>query len=522
MAGKSIREAIADSATNAANAASTGETAPPPKMGEVAASVDGRDITVGFFGKLRPNQDTVLAARGGGLEIYEDVLRDTQCYSSFQQRLTAVTSREWGVDAGAKDKLSVMAADSLKAQIAAIGFDNATTKMLHGFWYGYSVGECLWGRSDREIILKKIKVKKARRFRYDADGRLRLLTREAGFDGEPMPDRKFWTFSTGADNDDDPYGIGLAHYCYWPVWLKKNGYRFWSMLLDKFGMPTGVGTYPTGASSEDQRKLLAAIAAIQSSSGIIVPEGMLIEFLEAQRSGSVNNEGFVDRMDDAISKVILSQTMTTDAKATGLGSSQGNVQGEVKDDVVKGDADLICASFNDSVAKWLTDWNYPGATPPKVWRNIEPPEDLDKRATRDKTIYDMGFDPTEEYIRETYGEGWTKRQDPKPASVLPGLPGNPLAPKKPVQTAPVEFAQAPATGDAATMLALQVDDAAAGAVNAMIDDIRRILDTSASLQEFERRLLLAYPSLSVADIAAAIRDGLIVADLTGRDDQTPA
>lgn len=522
----SLRETMAANAASAANASNASDDVGTPPMGEAAASVDGRDITIGFFGNIRPMQDSVLAARGGGLEVYEEVLRDWQCFSTFQQRRLAVVSREWDVQPGADDKRSVMAADSLKAQLDAIGFDSATNKMLYGLWYGHGIGECLWSQNGREITLEGIKVKKARRFQFDKDGGLRLQTMTSGLDGELMPARKFWTFATGADNDDDPYGLGLAHYCFWPVWLKKNGYRFWSMLLDKFGMPTSIGKFPPGTSPEDQKKLLNAIAAIQSSSGVIIPDGMIIELLEASRSGQVGNDQFVDRMDAAIAKVILSQTMTTD---NGSSKSQSSTHMEVRDEVVKADADLICSSFNNGPAKWLTDWNYPGAVPPKVWRKIDPPEDLDKLADRDSKIYAMGFEPSEEYITDTYGEGWTKKQSPLP---LPGLPGNPLPdnlkPGNAQQVDPVDpkdlkakttpaFAEAPPL-DAAGVLARQAETLSGDAMRAMIDEVRAMLETSESLEEFQQQLMVTYPAMKLDDLAAVLRDAMVTADLTARDD----
>lgn len=501
-------------ANSAADASTSADKVAAPVTGEIAASVDGRDITLGFFGTMRPMQDSVLAARGGGLEIYEEVLRDWQCFSTFQQRQRAVVSCEWDVTPGAKDRRSVMAADSLKAQLDAISFDSATTKMLFGLWYGYAVGECLWSQNGREVVLERIKVKKARRFRFDNDGGLRLQTLATGFEGELMPERKFWTFNTGADNDDDPYGLGLGHYCYWPVWLKKNGYKFWSMLLDKFGMPTGVGKYPAGTTPEEQRKLLQAVAAIQSSSGVIIPDGMLIEFLEAARSGTVGNEGFVDRMDAAIAKVILSQTMTTD---NGSSKSQSQTHMDVREEVVKGDADLICSSFNNGPGKWLTDWNYPGATPPKVWRKIDPPEDLGMLAERDTKIYAMGFEPTEEYVQNTYGDGWVKKAAPVPP-IAAGLPGGPPLPGTTQLPAPAFADPTVSPSDVAGELALQADTLSSDVASALIDEIKQILETSTSLQEFEQRLLTAYPKLGVKDIAAVLRDALIAAELTGRND----
>lgn len=508
---KSIRD-------DAAARAAANEAPARPVTEEIAPSRDGRDITMGYFGKIRPSQDTVLALRGGGLEIYEEVLRDPQVFSTFQQRRLAVVSKEWDVEAGAEDKQSKMAADFLKEQLAGVGFDRATSMMLHGLFYGYSAAECMYAPDGRYWALDKIKVKKARRFAFDNDGRLRLLTQANSYEGELVPPRKFWTFTAGADNDDEPYGLGLGHYCYWPVWFKKNGIRFWAMFLDKFGAPTAVGKFPPGTSEEDQRKLLSAVAAIRRDSGVIIPEGLLIELLEAKRSGTSDNKDFHETMDAAIAKVILSQTMTTD---NGSSKSQGEVHEDVKEEVVKADADLICASFNDGPARWLTEWNFPGAVPPKVWRDIAPPEDLDKRADRDTKIYKLGFEPSEEYIKETYGEGWTKKKEAPP--VLPGLPGNPFPGKNSAPPAPdaeTAFAEAQAAlNDAVSRLTDQAEDAGAKAVDDFIDEIRDMLDTAFDLAEFQRLLLERYPEMKADGIAALIRDAMIVAELTGRADQ---
>ena len=57
----------------------------------------------------------------------------------------------------------------------------------------------------------------------------------------------------------------------------------------------------------------------------------------------------------------------------------------------------------------MTEWNFPGAKPPRVWRVLDDNEDLDNRVKRDKEIYEMGFEPDLDYITSTYGGKWTKR-----------------------------------------------------------------------------------------------------------------
>lgn len=377
---------------------------------EIATTRDGRDITraySGIFDWLLP-QDSVLESRGGDYTIYEELLRDDQVASTFQQRRLAVTSTDWKVIAGGGDRQSLKAADLMRECLMQIGWDNITDKMLFGVFYGFAVAECLWDQEGDLVHLVGVKVRKQRRFVFDRLGGLRLRT-SGNIGGEPMPERKFWHFSSGADNDDEPYGLGLAHRLYWPVYFKRNGMRLWLTYLDKFGMPTAKGTYPIHASEEEKRSLLDAIQAIQTDSGIIVPEGMGIELIEAARGGQVSYEGFIDRMNAAITKVVLSQTMTTDA---GGGHFKADVQMSVRNEVVKADADLICDSFNRSVAVWLTSWNFPGAKPPQVWRRIEQVEDRKILAERDKILFDMGFRPSLAYIRKTYGGDWQETAMP--------------------------------------------------------------------------------------------------------------
>ena len=46
---------------------------------------------------------------------------------------------------------------------------------------------------------------------------------------------------------------------------------------------------------------------------------------------------------------------------------------------MKADADLLSASFNATIAKWLTEWNFPGAAPPitLIHRGTPQPLELD-------------------------------------------------------------------------------------------------------------------------------------------------
>ncbi len=392
---------------------------------EIATTRNGRDITRGYIDALPllPPTDSVLRNRGGDYAAYDEVLRDDQVIATIQQRQMAVVARQWSVEPGGTKRADKKAADFITEQLESVKWDNATKKMLFGAFYGFAAAEMMWTRDGAHIALDAIKVRDRKRFGFDPEFRLKLLTTKSP-NGEELPEKKFWWFSAGATHDDEPYGLGLAHWLYWPVFFKRNGLKFWLIFLDKFGMPTSVGKYPTNATPEEKSKLLGALGAIQTDGGVIVPEGMVIELLEAARSGNVDYGAFYDRMDAAISKVVLGQTMTTD---DGSSQSQANVHMDVRQDLVKADADLICESFNYGPVRWLTEWNFPGATPPRVYREVEEPEDLDKRSDREKKLFDMGFKPTLKHVQETYQGEFEEKETP-PALEQPRKPGDPAKP----------------------------------------------------------------------------------------------
>jgi phage gp29-like protein len=479
------------------------EQAKPQLDREIATTADGIDITRGYTGPLLAPYDSVLRNRGGDLTLYEQVYSDPEVKSAFDQRQLAVVSCEWQVDAGGKRAIDKAAADFMREQIQKIGWDNITRKMLFGVFYGYAVAEQLYEVQGNRIGIKQVKVRNRRRFRFGKDMDLRLLTYDKMLEGIPAEAPYFWSFSTGADNDDEPYGLGLAHWLYWPVLFKRNGLKFWLIFLEKFGMPTGVGKYDSAASDGEKNKLLQAVRAIQTDSGIIMPAGMTIELLEAARSGTADYKALQDAMNATIAKVVLGQTASTSGTPGKLGND--NLQGDVRADIIKADADLVCESWNMGPARWLTAWNFPGAAVPRVFRVTDEPEDLTERADRDGKVKTLGYKPTLQYVTDTYGPGW------EPVSETPPVDPNALP--------DAQFAE-PGTvvQDPPAQMVDQLSDNVAPAAGAWLDQVRALAGEVESLEALREGLLQMLPDLSLEQYAAAMQEGLTAAALAGRYD----
>jgi len=490
-----------------------------PELGEVATTRDGRDITRGYVDglPLLPPTDSVLAARGAGdYRIYDEVLRDDQVAATFQQRRLAVVSKEWEVIPGGDKRQDKKAAEFLRSQLEHIAWDAVTERMLYGVFYGYAVAECLWARDGQQVVLDALRVRDRRRFGFRPDGRLVLKTTAHPL-GEELPERKFWHFACGASHDDEPHGLGLAHWLYWPVLFKRSGLKFWLIFLEKFGMPTGVGRFPHGATDEERNRLLQAVQAIQTDAGIILPEGMELELLEAARSGTADYTALHDRMNAAIAKVVLGQTMTTD---NGSSRSQAEVHMDVRQDLVKADADLVCHSANATWVRWLTEWNFPGAQPPRIWRRIEDEPDLKAQAERDQIIQGMGFRPRLDYIRETYGDGW---EEARPAEAgAPAGDGQLQDPPPPLagegRGGGAAFAESGAHPHPAQAIADHLAQEAAPEIRAWLERIEAMLNAASSLEEFRAMLEAAYDQLPADGLARVMGQALAVAQAAGRFD----
>lgn len=373
------------------------------------ATID-KDPSVSMYGGILRNQDDTLLSRGGGkgLKIYDEIERDCHAFAVLQKRKLAIVAREWQILPASSSSLDKKAAILVDEQLKNIKFDQVCLKMLDATLKGYSVGEIIWTTNGSEIVASKIKVKPQRRFIFDEEQQPRLVTLNNLFPGEPLPPRKFIVHRYGEKGDDNPYGLGLGYSLFWPVFFKRQNITSWLTFVDKFASPTAMGEYPNGTSDADQKKLLNSLGAMASEAGIIVPQGMIVKFLEAARSESIDTYERLSRyMDEQISECVLGETLSTNIGNSGS-LAAAKIHNEVRLELAKGDSDLLSDTLNKSLIQWIVELNLPGANPPKLWRNFADGEDLKTRSEMDKNLTAMGFTVDEQYINETYGGKWCK------------------------------------------------------------------------------------------------------------------
>jgi phage gp29-like protein len=373
----------------------------------------------------------------------------------------------------------------------------------------------MWEASEGSIWINAMRSRAQRRFRFDNDDNLRMLTRESRLEGENLTLQhpyKFQRFVFG-DEPETSYGVGLGRELYWPWWFKKNGIKFWLIFCDKFGSPTAVGKYRSGATPEEKKTLLSALDAIQSTSSIIIPEGMSAELMEAARSGTVNTyESLCNFMNSESTICILGQTASTQGTAGKLGNEQS--QENVRGDLVKADADALCEALNAQVVRWLVDYNFPNVKRyPKMWIRVEDEQDLKPLAERDEILVRTGLLIGQSYFYETYGI-------PKPEEGEAVVAGTSQPESQPPVVKPTaEFAEAGnftpeqhAIEDLVDLV--EVDSSAALGNNEQL--ILQTLQSANSFDEAIVALLELYPQLEVDALQDVLERSLFNAEMHGR------
>lgn len=478
-----------------------------------------KDIFQDYIGKTLLNPDKVLRSEssGRGIEIYSDLLRDTKVGSTLQTRRLAVTGREWEVTPASDDSKDVRIADYVKQVLKAINLDAYRQAALSGLVLGFKACEIMWDYSEGDVFISKIIPRASRRFVFDLSNNLRLLTPKNMIEGEQVPARKFQIFTNPSD-DGSPYGDGLGRLLYWPVWFKKNAIKFWMIFADKFGSPTAVGKYPSGATKEQQDALLDAIDAIQQESAIKIPDTMVIELLEAARQGSVNTyESLCNFMDKQIAQVMLGHTGTSEATPGKLGSE--DAASEVRQDYIKADADLLCESENNQMVKWLMDYNFPNIARngyPKVWIRTEQEKDLEPLARRDETLVRMGARLTHKYVYDTYAIQKPKEGDEilNPQTPSPQFPA--ASGKEFTESASAKRERFTPEQQSIEGLVEKAVNQAGDAMQGNEESIVKAIEGADSFEDAITRILELYPQMDMDRLSGILERSTLMAGIFGK------
>ncbi|MGD9767835.1 MAG: DUF935 domain-containing protein [Pseudolabrys sp.] len=451
------------------------------------------------------------------LELAEQIEeRDLHYAGVLSTRKRSVAQLDITVEAGSDKPEYVAHADMVRTWLKRDELQDELFDILDAIGKGFSITEIIWDSSAGQWQPARLEWRDPRWFRFlQHDGRTPLLRTETG--DQPLLPFKFVTAVMRAKSGL-PVRSGIARLATWSWMFKAFTMRDWAIFTQTFGQPVRVGKYPSGATKEDQDTLFRAVANIAGDCAGIIPATMDIEFIESKNVGQGAGlyEARCNWLDQQVSKAVLGQTATTDAIAGG--HAVGQEHREVQEDIERADARALSAILNrDLVRAWI-DLEYgPQQFYPRLRIGRTKERDLTQTIDGIQKMVPLGLRVEESVVRDMLGieepakdavllKAPTPSLDPTFGGYLP-RPNDPAA-------QPTLHAQRRRDADAVEQLARQAEHLASSANDAMIDQVRAVVDQATDLSDLKKRI--GELTLAPDKLAAALRLALAMANLSGR------
>jgi len=343
-----------------------------------------------FLGVL-PDPDPVLRKMSEEARILADLEADDQVTAISLARKNRVLNRQnyWFRPGTLKDQspdeAAALVCDRLVKDLERLTMRELISGMLQAPFYGLAVLEIMWEPGPDCWHLKGVDLKPQHWFGFDRENRL-VFRGEGRTSARPLPEGKF-ILVRHYPTYENPYGLRLLSRCFWPVCFKKGGLTFYTRFLEKYGNPWPVVNAPSGASETEMNKMAADLARMVRDGSMVLPSGSKMEMHSPAGNTGDQHEVYLKRMDAAISKVLMGNTLTSEVGDKGSYAA-AKTHENVADEFADSDADLVVTAMNELAWLYTRVNAGPEVLSPQFY--YEEPEDLDKLADLDRKLFTLG------------------------------------------------------------------------------------------------------------------------------------
>lgn len=317
---------------------------------------------------------------------------------------------------------------------------------------------------------------------------------------------------------------GLLRVLAWPYLFQNYALGDLAELLEIYGLPTRIGTYPRNATDKEKATLLRAVTSLGHRAAGIIPEGMAIEFKEAAQGRADMFEVMLRWCEQAKAKAILGGTLTG---GTGEGTNTnalGNVHERSQTSLIRSDARQYAGTINRDILWPLAALNFgidDRRRAPRFFLDTGDATDLKYLADTLPVFVDMGAKIPAWWLHEKtrIPQAGSDEETLQPRS-FEALKGAPVAALRVAANAGTDAASADYSGpqEDPTPVSLMVErlgDEAEPAWREIMDAVRRMVDEAESLPQLRERLLAAYGDLPGERLAEVMALGFAAAHLAG-------
>jgi phage gp29-like protein len=261
---------------------------------------------------------------------YELTLKEPIIFEKMSSIKRAVLSYPWrleGEDESVTDFCHSVLDDDKFNLRSVLSF------LVDAAFYGFTVGEILWGVRDGRWVIERIIERPPtlfafNRLMYPQVGPLGIL-RPGSVEPEPVPPFKFVVYTYEPD-EGDRTGTPLLREVFWPAWIAREAAKLMLKMAEK-GSGTVTVTYsqPPGTQITDESGATTTIAAqaqrlaeaIANGTAVSHGDAYTVQLLEKARQGdaSVFRE-IVDWAERRIHLVFTGETLTARGGDEGSGS----------------------------------------------------------------------------------------------------------------------------------------------------------------------------------------------------------
>ena len=477
----------------------------PSKLAQILDAAEQGDLTAQF-------------------DLFEDMEeKDGHIASEMGKRRRALIL-DWEItapdNASAKEKRN---AEQLGELVQSIpDFEDVIFDATDAIGKGFANLEIEWHRDDGFWLPKTITHRPQSWFQLHRGYRqeLRLRSNTTGADGIQGEVLRPFNWITHIHKAKSGYleRTALFRQLVWTYLFKNYSVGDLAEFLEIYGIPVRLGKYPPNASEREKATLLRALVGIGHNAAGIIPEGMLIDFKDAATGDPKAFELMISWCERNQSKVILGGTLTSGADGAASTNALGNVHNEVRKDLRDGDIRQLNSTVTRDLVYAIAAMN--GLAPDGIKRCARfglitgETEDIKVLADALPKLVGIGMQVPQDWANNKLGIPM-----PQPGQVVLGM--TPVLQPAPAPTgtaaltAALPAPTAPSLTVAQTMQP-QLANNAENATSPWFAQIRKLVESAASLEEIRDGLEQLIPDMTLEQYARAMVEALAAAQLAGR------
>lgn len=503
-----------------------------PRPGEIA----GRNTDPRFYAAMSilPNPDPILRKAGKSEEVFDAIQADAHVIGELRLIRADLLRYKHRLNAGGesrKDKRALELCQSFldRAPAPAMSWPQTIWNIGLAPFRGQTLHEIVWERSGDVLMPERLLDRPQRRFRYDGDGALRVITRDQPLFGVPAEDAYF-LLNRHMPSYDNPYGVALFSSCLWPYTFKHAGYRWFVKFCERVGIPFPIGKYPAGTPETEIQQLEKALEELIEAGFAALQEGGSIELLESKNAGGAGKlaqHQLIEASNAEMSKALSAQTLSTEQTGSTGSRSAAVVHRGRSMAVSEGDRDAIAYTL-DHLWRLITLFNVGEDAKPPTSEFIDEEEASKERAEIYEIFERMGGKPSRKAMAAELDITLANPADPD--DQLEARPAPQPFGADPVAAAAAQFARGelPSFADQDALDAVKLDAMLQPAMAQLLQPLMNELKDGVAPEQLRSMLAELYPKLDNRALEALLERAIFVSMVWGRlsaaaeDDGEPA